>query len=143
MKVLCLFDSGEHVRSEERFLAESGDTKYSPLEVGGVYHVMGIIFYEKRIDYLVNKKNIQPIWAPSSLFRIESNKLPQHFSAEKINGGQYNWLAQEYGAKFIIGYPALVNSFSHFVGLQEREATDLAIFYSAFKEGYGEQELEL
>lgn len=132
MKVLCISNSGKDVPDEDRFFAESEITEYSPLKISEEYSVRGILFYDSRIDYLVVNKSIDPIWCPSSLFKVVVNNIPADFVAEKIDCGEYEWLKQEYGAKFIIGYPELVGSFAHFVGIQERETNHLHIFNEKF-----------
>lgn len=105
------------------------DANYHPLIVGDEYFVFAIIFYANRIGYLISPDESAPIWAPSCLFSIVDPRLGSDFYMTVIDeDSQFSWLKENYGAKFILGYQEITESFEHFVGIVERNESDLMIF---------------
>lgn len=130
MLINCKSISGKDVPENQRFSGESADTNYSPLVIGKEYFVFAIIFYSNRIDYLICPDDRGPMWAPSCLFSIVDSRLDSNFYTAVIEeNGSFSWLYKNYGAKFIIGYQKITESFEHFVGLIERNEVDLIAFF--------------
>lgn len=129
MLIRCISISGTDVPEHQRFSGESRETTYAPLIVGNEYYVFGVIFYVNRVDYLVSHADSAPIWVPSCLFSVVDSKIDSGFYAAEINkDNEFEWLFTHYGARFIIGYREITESFQHFVGVLERTPEDLLIF---------------
>lgn len=129
MLIVCKSISGKDVPEQQRFSGESVDTSYSPLVVGDEYFVFAMLFYAHRIDYLLSSDIFAPMWVPSCLFSIVDPRLGSgFFSASIEEDSQFSWLCNNYGARFIIGYQKITESFEHFVGIIERNEADLIVF---------------
>lgn len=130
MLVKCISTSGYDIPQEEKFPGESDETNYQPLKINEDYHVSAIIFYEKRIDLLISPDGSNPIWAPLCLFKILDSSIDHDSYIEFINDkNEFKWLKDNYGAKCIIGYKKITESFDHFVGLIDRNPFDLNFFF--------------
>ena len=129
MLVNCNSISGKDVPEKQRFSGESAATDYSPLVIGREYFVFAIIFYANRIDYLISPDNSAPMWVPSCLFSVVDSRLNSNFHAAFIDkNSPFSWLCENYGARFIVGYQKITESFEHFIGLIERNEADLVAF---------------
>lgn len=51
--------------------------EFSPLRAEYHYNVYGMIFYSSRVDFLVCSELGGLIWAPSELFDVIDNTIPQ------------------------------------------------------------------
>jgi hypothetical protein len=129
MLVICNSISGKDVPLEQRVNGEGSDVNYSPLIIGEIYTVYGILFFKNRIEYLVDSHDDRPNWVPSCLFSvIDSSLTSNYFSAVITKESEFSWL-YENGAQFIIGYQEIIESSEHFIGLIERNETDLITFF--------------
>ena len=87
MKVRCLYNTGESLRSyeysplEENILGRFGVTahsEYGDLEIGKIYSVMGIIIFETYQAYLIDDDEF--VFAcPCQLFEVTDNKVDKNW----------------------------------------------------------------
>jgi len=112
-------------------MGETDETDFSPLQPDQQYKVYGLMFYASRIDFLVCPSSGGPMWVPSGLFDVVDNEIPNGWGCvltEKSAG--YIDLYEAFGIHFICGYLELTRSYSHYIGILERDSEELKIFYS-------------
>lgn len=130
MIVECRYISGADVPAEIRFPGESSETRYEPLKIGVRYNVYGILFYQRRVDYLIDGGVTGPYWMPACLFSITDPCISFEFQVADLTVAEdYRWLCEGYGARFLIAYKELARSSKHFEGLIERDTDVLRDFY--------------
>ncbi len=130
MLVKCISISGNDIPEEEKFPGDSNETNYHPLKINENYHVFAIIFYEKRIDLLISPDNSYPIWVPLCLFKILDSSVEYDSHIKFIDDeSELKWLKDNYGAKCIVGYKKITESSEHFIGLIDRNPSDLNFFF--------------
>lgn len=121
---------GKNLPINSRCLNETDETDYSFLEIEQNYVVYGLMFYFSRIDYLICPESENPVWIPANFFEIIDNKLDDDWSICITNiNNDYQILYDNFRIQSIIGYSNLVNSISHYVGILEREETELKNFF--------------
>lgn len=131
MLVRCHSTSGRFLPEISRVMGETDETDFSPLRTEHHYNVYGMIFYSSRVDFLVCPDPGGPMWAPSELFDVIDNTIPQGWgfiTTQKYEG--YSGLLMDFGIHSICGYKKLVESYSHYVGILERTSSDMEYFYS-------------
>ncbi|HII4322191.1 TPA: hypothetical protein ACY4PR_003053 [Enterobacter cloacae] len=131
MLVLCRSVSGKSLPENARIMGETDETDFSPLQIGQQYKVYGVMFYTSRIDFLVCPASGGPMWVPSNLFDVVDDEIPQGWGCvltERSEG--YADLSEAFGIHSICGYLELIRSYSHYVGILERDPEELKIFYS-------------
>ncbi|MGX5732281.1 hypothetical protein ACWKWK_17345 [Pseudoxanthomonas beigongshangi] len=134
MKIKCLSISGEHVPYLQRNDGESSQTDYRPFKIGSVYSVFGMMLGRNGVRVLACPDTNGPSWIPLSLVEIVDPSLPSGMDFYDVaNGQRFRWLADSVFG--LIGYPELVESEDHFIGLMERKEEDLAIFYARYPSG--------
>lgn len=131
MLVLCEFNTGKAIPRPKRYLGETDQTDFSPLKVGGKYLVYGLLSISDRLDFLVCVSGQNPMWAPSSLFKLLDARIPDGWeiclTQLKPN---YVSLYDMFKIHSIVGYPSLVNKFEHYVGVLERDPKDVQFFFT-------------
>ncbi|EDU7996580.1 TPA: hypothetical protein ACF67X_004593 [Salmonella enterica] len=131
MLVLCRSISGKSLPENVRTMGETDETDFSPLQTDQQYKVYGLMFYESRIDFLVCPSSGGPMWVPSNLFDVLDDEIPQGWGCvltERTEG--YTDLSEAFGIHSICGYLDLIRSYSHYVGILERDPEELKVFYS-------------
>ena len=132
MKVRCIFNTGEDLRSYEKKslnkeeLGRFGATAYTEygLTIGKEYIVMGIILGEGTLYYLIDDSGYASVY-PYPLFEIVDNKLPQNWFYKALNNIDENYPYQE----AIWGYYELCCDKNHFEQLIEREEDAQRIYF--------------
>lgn len=129
MLAICHANLGSAIPPGERYLNEVDHTDYSPLRVGECYVVYALLFIYDRVDFLVRAPAQPPFWVPSSLFDPVDSRTPAgwEFCMTKSRAG-YEQLFEEFKISCVIGYPLLVNEYAHYVGVIERDPTELLRF---------------
>ncbi|WP_152605913.1 hypothetical protein [Dickeya undicola] len=131
MLVLCNSKSGKDLPDEARVMGENDETEFSPLEKGVEYTVYGMMYYPLRTDLLVCPDGDAPLWVPSNLFDVLDDRLPSDWGCvitEKKGG--YADLRDAFGINAICGYLELIRSYEHYIGILERDPSELQKFYS-------------
>jgi hypothetical protein len=130
MLVKCIFNSGADLPIDNRCLGETDKTDYSFLEIGNEYIVYGLMFYSSRVDYLICPRKGNPIWIPANLCQIIDDKLSSNWSICVAGLNEdYKILNDNFKIQSIVSYSELVTSFSHYLGLIEREPEDIKRFF--------------
>lgn len=129
MLAICHANLGSAIPPAERYLNEVDHTDYSPLRVGDTYLVYALLFICDRVDFLVRAPSQPPFWVPSSLFKLVDSKIPKgwEFCITKSRAG-YEQLYTEFKISCVVGYPLLVNEYAHYVGVVERDPSELLRF---------------
>lgn len=131
MIVKCLYTSGQNLPDNVRFMGETEQTDYFPLSVDMQYQVHGLMFYPGRVDFLVCPDNNGPMWVLSNFFKIVDDEFPLGWGGISTSCCEgYSELYENYGIFYISGYLKLVRSYSHYIGLLERNSEDLKYFFS-------------
>lgn len=133
MLVRCHSASGSLLPEMSRVMGETDETVFSPLRVDEHYNVYGMMFYSSRVDFLVCPEPGGPMWAPSELFDVIDNIIPQGWGIlfTKEHEG-YSDLLMDFGIHSICGYQRLIESYSHYTGIIERNFSDMEYFYSLY-----------
>ncbi|AVX38423.1 hypothetical protein CS535_19645 [Yersinia massiliensis] len=130
MLILCNSTSGKDLPDNARVMGETEETKFTPLEIGVEYKVYGVMFYSNRTDFLLCPEENMPLWVPSNLFEVLDDRFPNDWGCvitEKKEG--YVDLYEAFGISAICGYLELVRSYQHYLGILEREPSELQKFY--------------
>lgn len=131
MLVLCNSTSGRKLPDSARVMGETDETLFTPFETGVEYKVYGVMFYPTRTDLLLCPEGDNPLWAPSNIFDVLDDTLPDDWGcviAEKTEG--YSDLHEAFGINAICGYLELIRSYQHYIGILERDADELQKFYT-------------
>jgi hypothetical protein len=88
-----------------------------------------LLFVRERVDFLVATPELSPFWVPSNLFDVVDASVPAgwEFCITNMRSG-YSVLFNMFGIGYIMGYPLLVNDYKHYVGVVEREPSELQRF---------------
>jgi hypothetical protein len=130
MHVLCEFNIGRAMPSSERYLGETDQTDFSPLKVGESYLVFGLLFILNRIDFLVCAPSQNPLWAPSSLFKLLDARIPDGWKICMTQSNpDYVFLFDMFKIHAILGYPSLTNKYAHYIGILERDPNEVQRFF--------------
>ncbi|RCS56442.1 hypothetical protein DU000_12440 [Parvibium lacunae] len=130
MLALCEFNTGRAIALSERYLHEIDETEFSPLKIGESYLVYGLKFIFDRIDYLVCASGQNPMWAPSSLFKLVDTRIPDNWEiCMTKSNSDFALLYDTFKIDCVIGYPSLTNNYSHYIGLLERSIDELQRFF--------------
>lgn len=134
MRILCLSANGRDIPNNERYLGESDETKYDNIKLGAIYDVLALMLAGARLDCLIKDNYGMPAWVPFKLFEVINGDIPSDwiFSDAEKQGG-YEALYNSFGIKYMIGYKRLVESYSHYLGLMERNGDDIQIFFEECK----------
>lgn len=134
MFVECKSICGKDVPIESRFVGDSDDSSYEPLVPSGIYAVSALLIYKNRLDYLISVNGQSPSWFPSSLFFTQDSSIDANLRFVDLTTiSDYSWLCENFGARYMIGYSELTESFAHFTGLLERNFEALSIFFERQK----------
>jgi len=134
MRILCNSISGRNLPEHARVMGETAETDFSPLKKGIIYPVYGMMFYATRIDFLVCPKSAEPMWVPANIFDLIDDHIPSKWACritEKAEG--YKELFKLFGIISICGYEKLTHSYSHYLGILERNPDELCYFHSNIK----------
>lgn len=130
MFVLCEFNTGGAIPLLERHLGETDQTNFSPLKIGEHYLVFGLLFILNRIDFLVCPQGQNPLWAPSSLFKIIDSCVPDGWGiCMTKSNADYQILFDTFGIHSVLGYSDLVNKYAHYIGVIERDSDEVQRFF--------------
>lgn len=134
MKVLCKAILGAAIPPAERYLGEIDETRYAPLQIGQEYQVYGVQVIVDRMDYLVCSTGELPMWAPKHLFDVVNNILLSGWIVcLPQNDKDYRPLFDIFKINSISGYPALVQNYNHYIGILERDAAELQVFFEEMR----------
>ncbi|MDA2808682.1 hypothetical protein [Nocardiopsis suaedae] len=128
MKVECLGDRGSDlpVHEIDRFGTEH--TVFD-VSVGREYRVYAMSLGEASLEVLIADDTGKPGWYPLSLFKVTDPRLPGHWEFARMpseGAADAGDLLTTDTARW--GYPQLVHSEEHNIGLIEREYEDLRTF---------------
>jgi hypothetical protein len=132
MRIRCVYNTGEALRAYEtkslsknefgRF-GETGYTEYG-IEISKEYLVMGMIFGEGTLDYLIDDGGYISAY-PYPLFVVIDNKLPSSWFFKSLTNTHKNYPYQE----AILGYYELVLEDSHYEKLVDGEEDACRIYF--------------
>ena len=130
MLVQCIANTGIAIPEKYRNW-EVDETIYSTLKINETYHVYGMAFSPKRVDFLVCSKdgNLDIGWVPQILFNTLEHTIPSDWSIRLPKEDPlYDEIFEQAGTHAFIGYERLINSREHFLGILEREEKELIYF---------------
>ncbi|CNJ16087.1 hypothetical protein [Yersinia rohdei] len=130
MLIKCISNSMSSLPLSLRCLGETDNTDFTFLKVGHMYVVYGLMFFPCRVDYLISPEDNDPVWVPGDFFEIIDKKLHSDWSINITHLDEnYKILYENFNIQVLIGYVDLVTSISHYIGILEREPSDLRKFY--------------
>ncbi|MDR1199196.1 MAG: hypothetical protein LBK94_09355 [Prevotellaceae bacterium] len=132
MKIKCLSNTGAALRVYENKsfknneLGRFGSTGYTEfgLPIGKEYLVMGIIFGEGTLDYLIDDGGYISAY-PYPLFEVIDNKLPSSWFFKSLKNTDANYPYQE----AVLGYYELVFDNTHYEKLIDVEENACRIYF--------------
>jgi hypothetical protein len=126
--VTCTGSKGSDLGQHSRGLHYSHKTHFD-LTVGKSYIVYAMSLINASLTVLVADDYDKPAWLPLGLFEVEDPRLPGHWEfakgeAEPVDSsiGAVAWQARW-------GYHEVVQSDSHYYGLEDRDVEALRVFY--------------
>lgn len=133
MKVRCIYNTGEDIRGYEnkplikkeelgRF-GSTGHTEFG-LTVGKEYIVMGMIFGEGSLDYLIDDGGYASTY-PYPLFEVIDNKLPSGWFFKSLKNTDENYPYQE----AVWGYYELIFDTDHYEKLVDIDEEAQRIYF--------------
>lgn len=129
MLAICKSNLGSAIPSAARYLGEVDQTNYSPLIVGDSYVVHALLFIFDRVDYLVRAPEQPPFWVPSSLFELVDATVSADWElCITQSRADYKILFNTFKISHVMGYSLLVNDYSHYVGIIERDPVEVLRF---------------
>lgn len=121
---------GKFIPINQRYWGEVDETSYSPVLMGEVYEVSGVLMINKRADFLVCPKKCNPLWVPQYLFDILDSEIQEEWHVRTLhNADEYKDLFYQFEITALIGYAFLVNDFKHYCGVVEGVETELLKFH--------------
>jgi hypothetical protein len=132
MKIRCIHNTGEALRVYENKplrkdeLGRFGSTQYTEygLQIGKEYLVMGMIFGNGTLDYLIDDGGYISTY-PYPLFEVIENKLPPSWFFKSLKNTDENYPYQE----AIWGYYELVFDDTHYEKLIDIEENACRIYF--------------
>ncbi|GAA2003222.1 hypothetical protein GCM10009799_32950 [Nocardiopsis rhodophaea] len=129
MIVECVGTRGTDLPHEQVELYGAPQTVFD-LQLGKFYTVYGITLAGGTLDVLLNDETGKPGWYPMALFKVTDPHLPSHWEfASFVSPLQEGSEERQTTDTARWGYPEIVHSEKHNIGLIEREYEDLRIFY--------------
>lgn len=130
MLVSCKFNTGAAIPPSARCFGENEKTEFSSIKIGCEYQVFSILLVLDNFYYLVCGENERPSWVPCELFYLIDSRIPEGWglcitSTKK----DYQTLDEKLNIGAIFGYKEMIDDYSHYVGLIERDSRDLNLFY--------------
>ena len=125
MKIKCIYNTGQQLIDNEIELPGIfKETIFGLLEIGKEYLVMGIIYGEGEVDYLIDDSGIVSA-CPYQLFQILDNKLSSnwYFRTFSISDDIYPF------QQALIGYHELCFNTNHYENLVNMEDEALRIYF--------------
>jgi hypothetical protein len=126
--VTCTGNKGSDLGQHSRGLYYTHETHFD-LTIGESYVVYAMTLINWSLMLLVADDYDQPAWLPIGLFAVEDSRLPGHWAfakgeAEAANSpiGAVVWQARW-------GYREVVQSDSHYYGLEDRDVEALRVFH--------------
>ena len=139
MKAKCLkIDGGELGPPDHGFLY-SERTSFSVTR-GKEYDIFGMSLYDHNLAYLICNDAKRPDWLPVGLFQLKVAAIPQDWEFRLVEV-QADWPVGKWGLQALWGYPELTRSLSHYEGLIDQRASDLALFDS-IQDRYRSKDME-
>lgn len=151
MIVQCVGNDASHLPLEDVDFYGTLHTKFS-VEVGKSYTVYAMQMHEGRIDILIRDSSGGPDWNPIKLFRVVDSRIPAHweFASFFDPSGEVERRREEIGERWGFrpddsarwGYPEIVHSDEHYLGIVDARHDDLRRFYREEQRIKNEQECE-
>lgn len=130
MRILCQSNTGASLPERARCRGETDRTQFSPLKVGDVYIVYGLMLRFSRVDFLVCPEGSGPYWMPSNLFAVTDSALPAWQICITGQVRDYQELLAAFGITALVGYETLVSDYQHYIGILERDPLQLQGFFT-------------
>lgn len=129
MKVKCISIEGYMLSPEKVEDGVGLKTAYNEIEVGKIYNVCGIVFYENGLRYLLYDDYDMAYWYPSELFEVIDKNVPKQWYFDFYGNN-------EEAISAIWGYNELIFSKTHFDGLSDQNSEDIRILLTRKNEMY-------
>lgn len=128
MIVRCVGNKGSNLGPYDHGLYYTDETRFD-LTIGKSYVVYAMALISGSLVVLVADDYDKPAWLPIGLFEVEDPRLPNYWEFAKSEAGVGNSAPGEVISQARWGYREVVQSDSHYYGLEDRDVEALRAFY--------------